>query len=76
LYRIVREIPPISCDASSKIGLMSVLRNNSNPAVKPAGPAPIITAYLAKLAILIVLLVSQSEVYRTCTVPSERKTLS
>jgi len=44
LYRIVREIPPISSDASSTIGFTSVRRSNSSAAVNPAGPAPMITA--------------------------------
>src|ERR1700722_3464932 len=46
LYLIVREIPPISSLASRRIGLISVRRSNSRPAVNPAGPAPIITAVL------------------------------
>ena len=45
LYRIVREIPPISSDASSTIGFTPVLRRNSSAAVNPAGPAPITIAF-------------------------------
>src|ERR1035437_8187301 len=46
LYRTVREIPPISRDASSTIGLISECFRNSKAAVNPAGPAPIIRAVL------------------------------
>ena len=40
----VLEIPPTSFVDSKTIGLISVFLINSNPAVKPAGPAPIIKA--------------------------------
>src|SRR5689334_515214 len=43
---MVFEMPPISPDFSSMMGLISVRFNNSYAAVRPAGPAPIMIAFL------------------------------
>src|SRR6185437_16139973 len=48
LYRTVRDMPPISREASMTIGLISDCFRNSSAAVSPAGPAPIIKAFLPR----------------------------